>query len=456
MRSRMPPFLTTLATGTALGLILACTSAQAGVAGSADARVDELERKLEQSLRQIDSLAARVRELEAAAGAAKPPVTAESPPAVTVTDGPGPSMEKVDAVEQRVAAMETAQATRQTEDRGLALHGFADVDTGNYNPYYPNLKGTSVGSLDFYLAPRLGGQVVSLAELIFEVGPSGMVGTDLERMQIGYEFGDAATLWIGRFHTPYGYVNTALHHGVWIDDALRRPKFLNFEDHGGVMPSHAVGAWLTGAQPEGEGKIRYDLYVGNGQQIQGGLIDMQSGGNEHGTQMLGARLAYQWYQGPLDGLILGLDGFTDKVSNQQTLTLTRLNMGGLYAVYDTDSWENILEAYLFRDTNLNGGPASVRRSDAWFAQFAYRARWGLPYVRYERAALDQQDLYFAGQQFGASYHRSALGIRFDLNAKSSLKFEVARTHTTDYRPGDIVYGLPLDYDEILGQYAVRF
>jgi len=68
----------------------------------------------------------------------------------------------------------------------------------------------------FYLAPKLGDRVVSLAELIFETGPDGHVGTDLERFQIGYQFNDQATVWVGRFHTPYGYVNTALHHGVWL------------------------------------------------------------------------------------------------------------------------------------------------------------------------------------------------------------------------------------------------
>lgn len=439
----------------ALCLALGTIPTASLAADVADAKVEELEQRLDRSLKLIDALSARVQQLEAAAKGA--PVAAAAP---LPASGAAPSVaaveQQVRTVEQRVEAIETADATRHTEDTGLAIHGFADVDTGNYNPYYANLKGTSIGSLDFYLAPRLGGQVVSLTELIFETGPSGDVATDLERMQIGYEFSDAATVWVGRFHTPYGYVNTALHHGVWLADALRRPKFLNFEDHAGVMPAHAVGAWLTGATRGADGKFLYDLYVGNGQEIEGRIVDMQSAGNSHGAQMAGTRLAYQWNQGPADGLIVGVNGFTDKVGSDDTLHLTRLNMAGAYAAYDTDRWEHIIEAYAFRDTNLNGGPAGTHRSDAWFVQLAYRARWGLPYVRYERASLDQQDLYFAELQFGASYYRSAVGVRFDLNARSSLKFEVASTHTTDYRAGDIAYGLPEDYNEVLGQYAIRF
>jgi hypothetical protein len=76
--------------------------------------------------------------------------------------------------------------------------------------------------------------------------------------------------------------------------------------------------------------------------------------------------------------------------------------------------------------------------------------------------LDQSDAFFNEQTFGASYYRSALGVRFDINAKSSIKFEIAHTRNTDdrgatdYRPSDAEIGLPQQFDEILAQYAVRF
>ena len=47
-------------------------------------------------------------------------------------------------------------------------------------------------------------------------------------------------------------------------------------------------------------------------------------------------------------------------------------------------------------------------------------------------------------------------MRFDLNDKSSIKFEVAHTRTTDVRPMDTAIGLPLEYNEVLAQYAIRF
>jgi hypothetical protein len=438
----------------ALGVALSTASLPAAADSVSDAKLEELQRKLDQSVKMIEALGARVKELEGHASTG--PVAAAAAPA--------PSPQRLEAVEQKVAQMETANATRQSDDSGLPIHGFADVNTGNRNLYFPYAKGTNVGSLDFYLAPKLGDRVVSLAELIFETGPDGHVGTDLERFQIGYQFNDQATVWVGRFHTPYGYVNTALHHGVWLADALRRPKFINFEDKGGVMPAHTTGVWVTGAQREGDGKFLYDFYVGNGQQIQGGTVDMQTGGNLHGAAMAGTRLSYQFIGGAVDGLLVGVNGFTDKVNDDNAVdpALVRLNMVGAYAVYDTDTWEHIIEAYSFHDKSLNGSPGT-HRSEAWFAQFGYRAAWGVPYIRYERAMLDQTDPYFNEQTFGASYYRSALGVRFDINAKSSIKFEVAHTRNTDDRPAtdyrvlsDADLGLPQQYNEILAQYAVRF
>jgi len=435
----------------ALVMVLSTASLPAAADSVSDAKLEELQKKLDQSMKMIEALAARVKELEGRTSTA------------TVAAAPAPDPQRLQAVEQKVAQIETANATRQSDDSGLPIHGFADVNTGNYNLYFPYFKGTNVGSLDLYLTPKIGDSVVTLAELIFETGPDGHVGTDLERFQIGYQFNDQATVWVGRFHTPYGYVNTALHHGVWLADALRRPKFVNFEDKGGVMPAHTTGAWVTGALREDNGKFLYDFYTGNGQQIQGGTVDMQNGGNLHGAAMFGSRLSYQFIGGAADGLLVGVNGFTDKVNDDNPVTpaLIRLNMVGAYAVYDTDTWEHIIEAYSFRDKNLNGAPGTLQ-SEMWFAQFAYRAHWGVPYIRYERANLDQADPYFNEQTFGASYYRSALGVRFDINAKSSIKFEVAHTRNTDdrpatdYRPSDAEIGLPQQFNEILAQYAVRF
>jgi hypothetical protein len=381
-------------------------------------------------------LAARVRELETRQTLPPASAAASAPPSAPAADA-----QRLAALEQQVSQMETANATRRGDDNGLPLHGFADVGAGTHNAIAPEVKGFNVGSLDFYLTPRLGDRTLALFELNFEVASDGSVGVDLERAQLGYSFSDKATVWLGRFHTPFGYYNTALHHGNWVANALRRPKFIQFEDHGGILPNHTVGLWLTGAQRFEGGKLLYDLYAGNGQKILDHTVD-------NGNMNVGGRIGYQITDGAADGLLLGVHALSARINDDQSpMHVTRMKMYGGYAVYDTDQWEGVAEFYLFDNEDLAGG-SGTHRSNAGFAQLAYRAHWGIPYVRYERAALQQSDPYFAQQESGASYYRSAMGVRFDLDLKSALKFELANTHTTDRSPDQ--------YNEALVQYAIRF
>ena len=432
-----------------LTLALAAVGAIAPVtargAGSDGQQLAELQQKLEQSLKMIAALMARVQQLEAAKPA--PAAAPAAAPAPSVAAAPADA-QRIEAVETKVAQMEAANASRVGDTTSLPMHGFADVGIANHNPWNPDLKGANVGNLDFYLTPRLGERTKALFELNVETGTDGTIGVDLERAQIGYTFSDAATVWLGRFHTPFGYMNTALHHGSWISNALRRPAFLNFEDHDGVLPVHTVGGWLTGAQRGDGGKVLYDVYAGNGQQIIGGTIDMRNAGNTHGQLIAGGRLGYQRFAGAAEGLEFGLHGFSSTINDDQLPQhITRVRVFGGYAVYDTDRWEHISELYVFNNQDLSGNTGS-HRSTAGFAQFAYRGAFGVPYLRYERASLQQTDQYFAQQFFGASYWRAAAGLRFDIDLKSAFKLELASTHITDR--------LPQQYNEALAQYAIRF
>src|SRR5713226_5397003 len=311
--------LSSFARSFALTILLGTVSVPAVAADSQADELAQLKKQLNQSVEMIRALAARVHELEtkqgrepagsATAAAPAPPATGAAPSTATSVQTPPATpadARRLDAVEQKVNQIETANATRRSDDSGLPMHGFADIGVGTHNPFFPDSKGFALDNLDFYLTPRLGGKFLSLFELNFEVDREGNVGVDIERGQLGYQFSDAATVWIGRFHTPYGFVNTALHHGIWINDALRRPEFLMFEDQGGILPAHTVGAWLTGAVRGDGGKVLYDVYIGNGQKIIGGEIDMRSAGNDHGKPIYGGRVGYQWTAGVAEGLTLGV------------------------------------------------------------------------------------------------------------------------------------------------------
>lgn len=69
----------------------------------------------------------------------------------------------------------------------------------------------------------------------------------------------------------------------------------------------------------------------------------------------------------------------------------------------------------------------------------------LPYVRFEKALLDQADNYFLSQNSGRSYQRQALGLRYEIGPKTALKVEMNHTDESGTK-----------YKEAQVQAAIRF
>lgn len=439
----------------ALGTALLLAAAPAVAAGpDADARIQELERKLERSMQMIETLQNEVQTLKGTQAAAPAPAAA----AAASTE----QASKIENLERQVAQLGSGLSSRSSADEGLPIHGFADVGAGrsgqNNLNYGRGNKGFNLGNFDLYLTPQFGSNVRALVELNFEIDKDGAVGTDLERLQIGYAFNDALTTWLGRFHTPYGYWNTAFHHGAQIQTSVLRPRFLDFEDKGGILPAHTTGAWATGSVNLGSSRFGYDAYVGNAQHIDTeGVLDMKMAGSTQFRAIGGGNL---WYSPrSLSALRVGVHGMRGDVEsdNPANLTLTRLNMVGGYGVFIDDNWEALAEYYRFNNDDLSGGTGS-HQSTAWYAQLGYNFGRITPYGRLEKATLDQGDNYFSQQFDGRSYNRSVIGVRYDIDPKTALKFELNRTTRKDLADiNGTGLSIPDDsYNEAYIQYAIRF
>jgi len=391
-------------------------------------RIRLLEQRLNDSLALIESLRARVDQLERAAGPAAAPAAAVAATPASTTAPDGDQARAIAALQQDVQQI-TRGLSHRDENSGLKLHGFADVGAAWSSRQDPNrLRGFNVGTVDFYLTPQFGDRVRSLVELAFEYTQDEGVEVDLERMQIGYTASDALTLWAGRFHTPIGWWNTAYHHGANLQTSLTRPRFLDFEDRGGVLPVHSVGLWASGKSALGPGRIVYDAYLTNGPRINGGRLKFNAFNDDNVGKMLGGSLAYE-PSGALSGLVVGVHGFgmgVDVYANDGTvLRRTKLRMAGGLLAYNERDWEAIGEVYQFSNSDSIG--SSRRSSNLWFAQIGKTIDMLTPFVRYERSSLDPGDYYFASQREARSYRRVALGARYALDARAALKIELSRT-----------------------------
>lgn len=377
---------------------------------------------------------------------------------------------KLGNIQNELDQMTAGLANRSTSSEGLPVHGFMDVGfSSNSRGTSVNPMGFNVGSLSFYLAPHFGDKVKALVEPNFEVTPEGTVATDLERVQIGYTFSDAGTGWAGRFHTPYGYWNTAFHHGAQIQTSVLRPRFLDFEDKGGILPAHMVGLWGTGKTRAGEGRFTYDVYAGNGPRIAmgagapqtSGTLDINQAGDNNHQAMVGLNLGYE-FSGNMDGLRLAVHSLRGDVDDDSNATVpgstpfnkTQLNMVGGSAVYLTDTWEIMSEYYGFNNKDKSGNTGS-HKSWAGYIQAGRSFNNFTPYVRLERTVLNQKDNYFAMQTSGQAYARQALGLRYNLNQRAALKFELLNSSFKADSTGAVTRAAD-SYRSLYVQYAIGF
>lgn len=347
----------------------------------------------------------------------------------------------------------------EADIEGLEIHGFADTyytSTNEQNAPSGN-SGFKLGNLDLYIAPNFNDNIRAIMEDVVEFDDwyppgsnNGQPSIDIERLQVGYLVSDDLTIWMGRFHTPYGYWNTAYHHGAQLQPTVMRPQFVAFEDHGGVLPAHTDGIWATGHHDTGPGRVTYDVYFGNGQRILDGALDMQNEGNVDAHTETGTRLGYEFRGGPLDTLWVGFHAFQEQVNNYESGVLTartNVKMSGGFVHWTPGDWELIGEYYTF-ENRIHDAPGPSHSSGAWYAEADYTFYGRItPLVRVEQTSLSQDDGYFQYLQGGKSYTRDLVGLRYDLTPQTALKMDADHTTTRDGGPS---------YHEMHFQVAFRF
>ena len=361
----------------------------------------------------------------------------------------------------------SASLPARADEGGVPLHGFADAGWAMSTPGQPAREYTHsfvTGTLDLYITPQFSDNVKSLMEIALEPGlDSEAYGLDVERIQVGYTFSDALNAWVGRFHTPYGYWNTSYHHGAEIQTSIYKPRFLDWEDHAGFMPSHSVGLWLNGKIPAGDGKVAWDAFLTNGSRNLGGSLDMNIIRDDNTNVGFGGRAAYQ-FGGSLQGLAVGVHALDEEVDTYAggpppattgaiPTAAALMRFFGGFAVYENNNIEANAEFYSFSNEDLQSPGNNAHLSSAGFVHVGYFVLPDLiPYARYEKTVIDQTDPYFNTQINGFSYTRYLVGVRYNINARSAVKIEGNRT-TIEDTALNVTAG---SYSELRTQYAIAF
>jgi hypothetical protein len=365
-------------------------------------------------------------------------------------------LERVEALERQVAALEQAQAPRPAQAQlpqpaiatapeppasddaaqpDLAsrfnFHGYADM--GFQRDVDGNTKKFDLGEIDLFGTERLSPHWTALMELVFETDAQQLsddVAINVERMLLQYRGNNFFNVDIGSYRTAIGYYSTAYLRGAWLQTAISRPKMFTFEDQGGFLPLHAVGVSLNGAIPSGDLNLHYVLEGGSSRNYGNTAAFASDISFNRATNLA----IYSQPRG-IPGLEIGFSSYHDLFSPVAGFALDR-SVGMVHFVYVRGRVEFLNEglAIGLRDQSL-GSATNL----GFYSQLAYRvaASWK-PYARVEylntygsgalNTAMTREYVPWKTVYTG--------GVRYDLTDSVALKFELGRE--TDYmRPGYI-------------------
>lgn len=342
------------------------------------------------------------------------------------------------------------------------LNGFADVaftksTEGDNRPEEKEYRNGdfAFGTLDLYLAQTVD-DIDILVELIVEKGNV----LDLERLTIGYTFSDAVKLRAGRFHTPLGFWNNAYHHGVQLQPTIQRPDFLKFEDDGGIIPTHVVGVSLGGRVDTGVGAVEYTVLIGNGPQIvdeneDGDLIkgDDVLSPNNIADNNIGKAVAFNAAISPsvLGGLKLGVSGHIAEIASFNDAVIVDQTIYAFAATYAIGPLGLAAEYFTINDKVEVSGDDYTNNAYYGLITYTLMEKW-VPYVMYENLSVKKDDPYMSALEIGRDTEELTVGLRYNINYRSSLKVE----YRDIINERNVIEDKDADWNEYAVQWALAF
>jgi len=360
-------------------------------------------------LAAIQQLQQRVHEMEDKQAAAT-----AAPAAQAAVDSPMPDM---------------PMPTESVGTPKLQIHGFSHVTASTIDhqatvippptgQLISNRTTFTLGNVDLYITSKLSEKWSMLAEVNFEADDTNNFAIDMERLLVQYKPSDLLQLSVGRFHTEYGYYNTAFHHGSWFETAISRPLLFQFEDSGGILPAHNVGVSAIGLVPSGGWGLHYIAEVGNGVPHDGTVQSHLDNNNGKATN-LGFYIKPQW----ASGLRAGFAWYQEHVTTPSLAASVKENDFIAHVVYITPKFEFLNEGALVRHKDDLTG--HIYNTPGFYTQIS-RA-WGKyrPYFRYQYINSPTHEPLNNGINL---YAGPSAGLRIDVSDFVALK--VQYDHTT--------------------------
>ncbi|HTT22610.1 MAG TPA: hypothetical protein VMG82_27020 [Candidatus Sulfotelmatobacter sp.] len=391
-----------------------------------DSTADSDRETVKALLHRVEQLEARVAQLEAQQKPA--PETQSQAPAPTTA--PAPVASELAPEQEPGGSMEQRMDTRTL----MQIRGFGDM-TFHGSDAHGTTTAFSLGQLNLFVTSDLSEKFRLLSEIVFEADQSNNTfGVDVERLLLQYSLNDYFNLAVGRYHTDIGFYNTAYHHSAWLQTAVGRPLLFEFEDNGGILPIHNVGASLSGAIPSGGLGLHYVAEAGNGRASLSPQVEpVQNVVDENNGKAV--NLAIFARPNAVHGLQVGFSAYHDNLHPVGHPTIGE-TIFDAYAVFQRPHFEWLNEALMIHHA-VHGG--HVFDTPGFYTQLSKAFGPYRPYFRYQYVNESSQEPMFP---FVGLQHGPSVGLRFDASEAVALKLQYDRTM---FRQEPSVNGLQLQF-----------
>src|SRR6267143_1536125 len=416
-----------------LGILVSTTilRAQQPAAAAADKQTLQL------LLQRIDQLEARVKQLEAAKQQTAPVSLPSAPPQTSAPPASETELQTDNAVTERMDAGKTL----------LRMRGFGDI-TLHGDSQRHDTTAFSLGQLNLFITSDISEKFKFLSEIVFEGGPdiifgetrgeNNSFGVDVERMVLQYSRSDYFKLAVGRYHTAIGYYNTAYHHSTWFQTTTGRPFLFQFEDRGGPLPIHNVGASLFGRIPSCAVGLHYVVEIGNGRDSRSYVPPL--GQNATAVQNYVEENSHKAFNVALfarpdsiRGLQVGFSAYHDVLTPGVPVRIGETILAA-HAVFIRPNFEWLNEALVIRHTPQGG---RLYNTPGGYTQISKRFGSYRPYFRYQYLNAADSEPLFPDIRLRAG---PSLGVRYDPTDFVALKFQY---DYTSLRANPAINGLAL-------------
>jgi hypothetical protein len=237
-------------------------------------------------------------------------------------------------------------------------------------------------------------------------------------------------IWLGRFHTPLSYWNTAYHHGAYLQPSITRPGIAEYEDGGGILPMHTTGLLIDGSRELDQTRWNYEVAAGVGPTRTDVLTPFSlTERGKHGGLSISAKLGFQ----PLDSDTneMGIfGGYTEIPFSNSIYTQAKQIIAGSFYEQQWGQWRVASELTLIHTRMENASLVSSSTFANFYIHGEYKIseKW-TGYGRLESSA-NAHNAYL--QMFpGFISARALIGGRWEPLSKQVIKFEVVRNKRQD-------------------------